>query len=78
MPRVGFETMIPVFERAKTVHVLDRAATKKGQINTNVKINKHNIIFSSNIEVNIRAMIGFKVLTVLTMNGAVLWHVTPC
>jgi hypothetical protein len=26
MPRVGFEHMIPVFERAKTVHALDRAA----------------------------------------------------
>jgi hypothetical protein len=26
MPRVGFETTIPVFERAKTVHALDRAA----------------------------------------------------
>jgi hypothetical protein len=27
MPRVGFEPTIPVFERAKGVHVLDRAAT---------------------------------------------------
>jgi hypothetical protein len=27
MPRVGFETMIPAFERAKTVNALDRAAT---------------------------------------------------
>jgi hypothetical protein len=27
MPRVGFETTIPVFEWAKTVHALDRAAT---------------------------------------------------
>jgi hypothetical protein len=27
MRRVGFEPTIPVFERAKTVHVLDRAAT---------------------------------------------------
>jgi hypothetical protein len=26
MPRVGFETTTPVFERAKTVHALDRAA----------------------------------------------------
>jgi hypothetical protein len=25
MPRVGFEPTIPPFERAKTVHVLDRA-----------------------------------------------------
>jgi hypothetical protein len=27
MPRVRFEPTIPVFERAKTVHALDRAAT---------------------------------------------------
>jgi hypothetical protein len=27
MPRVGFEPTTPVFERAKTVHALDRAAT---------------------------------------------------
>jgi hypothetical protein len=30
MPSVGFETTIPVFERAKTVHALDRAATVIG------------------------------------------------
>jgi hypothetical protein len=30
MPQVGFEPTIPVFERAKTVHVLDRAATVIG------------------------------------------------
>jgi hypothetical protein len=30
MPWVGFETTIPVFERAKTVHALDRAATVIG------------------------------------------------
>jgi hypothetical protein len=27
MPRVGFESTIPAFKRAKTVHALDRAAT---------------------------------------------------
>jgi hypothetical protein len=31
MLRVGFEHTIPVFERAKTVHVLDRAATVIGR-----------------------------------------------
>jgi hypothetical protein len=30
MPRIGFEPTIPVFERAKTVHALDRAATEIG------------------------------------------------
>jgi hypothetical protein len=28
MPRVGFEPMISVFEREKTVHALDHAATE--------------------------------------------------
>jgi hypothetical protein len=31
MPQEGFETRIPVFERANTVHALDRAATVIGQ-----------------------------------------------
>jgi hypothetical protein len=30
MSRVGFEPTIPVFEREKTVHVSDRAATVVG------------------------------------------------
>jgi hypothetical protein len=30
MPEVGFEPTIPVFEWAKTVHVLDRAASVIG------------------------------------------------
>jgi hypothetical protein len=30
MPQVGFESRIPAFERAKTVHALDRAATVIG------------------------------------------------
>jgi hypothetical protein len=30
MPRVGFEPTIPAFERAKTVHALDRAASTIG------------------------------------------------
>jgi hypothetical protein len=30
MPQVGFEPMIPVFERAKTVNALDRAAAVIG------------------------------------------------
>jgi hypothetical protein len=31
MPRVGFEPTVPVFERAKTVHALDRAAAVFGK-----------------------------------------------
>jgi hypothetical protein len=32
MPWVGFDPIIPVFERAKTVHALDRAATVIGSL----------------------------------------------
>jgi hypothetical protein len=32
MPRVGFEPTIPVFERAKIFHALDRAATMIGKL----------------------------------------------
>jgi hypothetical protein len=32
MPRVGFETTIPVFERPKTVRALDREAIGTGNI----------------------------------------------
>jgi hypothetical protein len=31
MPSVGFEPTIPAFQRAKTVHALDRVATVTGQ-----------------------------------------------
>jgi hypothetical protein len=31
MAQMGFEIIIPVFERAKTVHALDRAATVIGK-----------------------------------------------
>jgi hypothetical protein len=30
MPRLGFETLIPTFERVKTIHALDRAVTVIG------------------------------------------------
>jgi hypothetical protein len=32
MPRMGFEHMIPVFERAKTVHALNRAASGSSHV----------------------------------------------
>jgi hypothetical protein len=35
MPEVGFKPTIPVFERAKTVHALDRAATVIGNAQFN-------------------------------------------
>jgi hypothetical protein len=41
MPRVGFEPTIPVFERAKMVHSLDRAATVIGTSSSYRKDNPH-------------------------------------
>jgi hypothetical protein len=39
MPSVEFEPTIPVFERAKTVHALDRAATVIGSLHYITYIN---------------------------------------
>jgi hypothetical protein len=36
MPREGLEPTIPVLERAKTVHALDRTATAIGVIRMNM------------------------------------------
>jgi hypothetical protein len=42
MPRLGFEPTIPVFERAETVHALDRAATVTGiQMSTLLYFSRH-------------------------------------
>jgi hypothetical protein len=38
MPRVEFEPIIPVFERAKTVHASDRAANVIGDVNTGMYV----------------------------------------
>jgi hypothetical protein len=38
MPRVGFESIIQVFERAKTVHALDRTATVIGTLTSTLLI----------------------------------------
>jgi hypothetical protein len=50
MSRVGFEPMIPVFERAKTVHALDRAATVIGNyFEYAVKYATHNNSFITEV-----------------------------
>jgi hypothetical protein len=38
MPQVAFDPTIPVFERAKTVHALDRAATVIGSVVSSKKV----------------------------------------
>jgi hypothetical protein len=41
MPWMGFEPTILVFERAKTVHALDRVATAIGKFNIGYNIIKY-------------------------------------
>jgi hypothetical protein len=50
MPLVGFEPTIPAFERAKTVHALDRAATVIDIfIPTGYQIPVHSIILQNEL-----------------------------
>jgi hypothetical protein len=42
MPQVGFESTIPVFERAETVYALDRAATGIGYVTSLHRPNTEN------------------------------------
>jgi hypothetical protein len=47
LPQVGFESMIPVFEPAKTVHALDRPNTVIGTRNVSTKNYKCPLILLS-------------------------------
>jgi hypothetical protein len=49
MPWVGFEPKIPMLERAKTVHALDRATTVMGSLKgtTSLRRFRHYIIHDS-------------------------------
>jgi hypothetical protein len=48
MPQVGFEPTIPVFEREKTVHALDRAASVIGKKQDYIDINDIKPLFCIN------------------------------
>jgi hypothetical protein len=41
MPRVGSEPTIPVFERAKTIHALERTATVIGRLSVWYSLKTH-------------------------------------
>jgi hypothetical protein len=43
MPRVGFKSTIPAFERANTVYTSDRAATAMGNLSTTYILNRFEI-----------------------------------
>jgi hypothetical protein len=49
MPRVGFEPTIPVFERARMVHALDRAATV---IRTSLPLRLETVLIGQHITTN--------------------------
>jgi hypothetical protein len=51
MPQVGFEPMIPVFERTKTVRALDRADTVNGNFSSLDGLNMlYNVLILSKLE----------------------------
>jgi hypothetical protein len=55
VPWVGFESTMPVFERAKTVHVLDRAAIVIGVISTHYYLrNLYFIVYLCYIEMHVQ------------------------
>jgi hypothetical protein len=61
MPRVGFEPTTPVFQRAKTVHALDRAATVIGK--QTATFNKKYLVADRNVNRNV--IVGSKVVILL-------------
>jgi hypothetical protein len=63
MPPVEFEPTIPVFERAKTVHVLDRAATVIGMQSFRTYKNQ---LDTFHVEVCGRALLMTRRLSLLT------------
>jgi hypothetical protein len=56
MPRVRFEPTVSVFERAKTVHALDRAANVIGILRLRSKyFSQHNVLKHSYSEFSLNA-----------------------
>jgi hypothetical protein len=68
MLRVGFEPTITAFELAKTVHVLNRAATGIGMTGNSERTVK--IKFRENQN---RGEVRYEVLTAVTVKSVVLW-----
>jgi hypothetical protein len=64
MPQVGFEHMIPVFERANTVHALDHAATVIGNNSAPTSEKNHCI----SIRTSNRLMLFKEMITVYSEN----------
>jgi hypothetical protein len=71
MHRVGFEPKTSVFERAKTVHALDRAATVIGSAINSGLINSSDEVFMSRI-------VYIHNPSTSKLKGNIFWRVTPC
>jgi hypothetical protein len=60
MPPVGFEPMIPVFQRVKTVHALDRAATVIGSLCSRIfKLTEQTCPISEQVSSNKRSSYAY-------------------
>jgi hypothetical protein len=87
---VGFESTIPVFERAKTFCALDRMDTVNGRaikherkvlfIGIEVRFRMEVCIHFRPISANKNLMkrVGFEVLTAVVVLSYFFWAVTPC
>jgi hypothetical protein len=70
MPQVGFEPTIPVFERAKTVHALDCAATVIGMSPSNiVKVNRRMMGRAGHVQ-----LLGDKTGNKIRLLGSRIWE----
>jgi hypothetical protein len=81
MPRVGFEPTIPVFERAETVHVLDRAATVNGDFPTRTAKNLFLILLTKNdhnVFQKYYMYIRSTVSDLIMAKNSIFWDITPC
>jgi hypothetical protein len=68
MPQIGFEPTIPVFERAKTVHASDRAATVIGRYQTTSVENRKRDSINTFVKF-LNAFHRRKLLTQICANG---------
>jgi hypothetical protein len=81
MPRVGFEPTIPVFQRAKTVHASDLAATVIGHTShINIYISKYyqrtqnrNDTLKKNTARSFVTLYNLRLCTVLKLDNSLLW-----
>jgi hypothetical protein len=65
MARVGFERTTPVFERAKTVHALDRPATVIGHFSILLTLNKFKTMLMATLLKNLTICFACNIYNIL-------------